>query len=119
MQYVCAGHNPPLLYKKRTGESLWLEADGIALGVIDDIELEEKAQTLEEGDVLVLYTDGVTEATNLQEETWEEERLLQLVKESHELSANDLAAKIRDTAMEFTGEAPQFDDFTLMVVKMQ
>lgn len=119
LQYVCAGHNPPLLYKKRTGESLWLEADGIALGVIDDIELEEKEETLEEGDVLVLYTDGVTEATNLQEEIWEEERLLQLVKDSHSLSADDLAIKIRDAAMDFTGEAPQFDDFTLMVVKMR
>jgi sigma-B regulation protein RsbU (phosphoserine phosphatase) len=118
LRYVCAGHNPPLLYKRRTGERLWLEADGIALGVIEDIELEEKSLTLDDGDLLVLYTDGVTEATNLQEEIWGEERLMQLVMDNHDLSANELGDKIRDAAMEFTGAAPQFDDFTLMVVKM-
>ncbi len=119
LQYVCAGHNPPLVYKQQSGERIWLEADGIALGVIDEIELEEKELELETGDIVVLYTDGVTEATNLQDEIWGEERLLQLVTDSHELSASDLSAKICDTAMAFTGEAPQFDDFTLMLVKMQ
>ena len=63
--------------------------------------------------------DGFVDLVAECEEIWEEERLLQLVKDSHTLSADDLAAKIRDTAMDFTGEAPQFDDFTLMVIKMQ
>lgn len=118
LQYVCAGHNPPLLYQARTGEHAWLEADGIALGVIDEIELEEKEQTLEPDDILVLYTDGVTEATNLHDEIWGEERMLELVAASPDLSAAALTDRIRDAAMDFTGEAPQFDDFTLMVVKM-
>jgi phosphoserine phosphatase RsbU/P len=119
LRYVSAGHNPPLLYKPRTGETLWLEADGIALGVLDEIELEEKSCDLEPGDVIVLYTDGVTEATNLQDEIWGEEQLEHLVIAARDLPAGDLAAGIRDAAMAFAGDAPQFDDFTLMVVKMQ
>lgn len=118
MKYVCAGHNPPMLYKEQTGDIHMLEADGIALGVIDDIELEEKELTLEKGDVIVLYTDGVTEASNVQEEEFGEERLARLISEHYTLSASDLIAKIQDVVMSFAGEAPQFDDFTLTVVKI-
>jgi serine phosphatase RsbU (regulator of sigma subunit) len=119
LKYVSAGHNPPILYKKRTGEIQLLEADGIALGVLDDIELEERETSLEEGDLIVLYTDGVTEAMNVQDEEFGEERLIQLILDNHTSSANELSCKIKDVVMEFAGEAPQFDDFTLMVVKMQ
>jgi len=118
LKYVSAGHNPPILYKKRTGEIQLLEADGIALGVLDDIELEEKKASLEEGDVIVLYTDGVTEAMNVQDEEFGEERLIRLILDNHTSSANELSRKIKDVVMEFAGEVSQFDDFTLMVVKM-
>jgi len=119
VKYVSAGHNPPILYRKKTGETHFLDADGIALGVLDDIELEEKETFLEEGDVIVLYTDGVTEAMNVENEEFGEERLIRLISENHTLSANDLICKIKDVVMEFAGEAPQHDDFTLMIVKMQ
>jgi serine phosphatase RsbU (regulator of sigma subunit) len=118
LKYVSAGHNPPFLYRKKTGEIQLLEADGIALGVLDDIQLEEKETVLEEGDILVLYTDGVTEATNMQDEEYGEERLVQLISEHHTLSAAELIHKIKDVVMTFAGEVPQFDDITLMVVKM-
>jgi sigma-B regulation protein RsbU (phosphoserine phosphatase) len=118
LKYVSAGHNPPILYKKKTGEIQLLEADGIALGVLDDIELEEKEVSLEEGDIIVLYTDGVTEAMNVQDEEFGEERLIQVISDNHALSANELNHKIEDVVMAFAGEAPQFDDFTLMVVKI-
>jgi sigma-B regulation protein RsbU (phosphoserine phosphatase) len=118
LKYVSAGHNPPILYKNRTGDIQMLEADGIALGVMDDIELEEKEITLEEDDLLVLYTDGVTEATNLQDEEFGEQRLIQYISEHHTLSASQLIMHIKDAAMSFAGEAPQFDDFTLMIVKI-
>lgn len=118
MHYVSAGHNPPFLYRHRTGEIEKLEADGIALGVMEDIELEEKEITLETGDVVVLYTDGVTEATNLQEQDFGEDRLMEFLTTHHELSAQELIAQIQQRVLAFTGEAPQFDDITLMVVKM-
>jgi sigma-B regulation protein RsbU (phosphoserine phosphatase) len=119
LKYVSAGHNPPILYKHRTGEIQMLEADGIALGVMDDIELEEKEITLEQDDLLVLYTDGVTEATNLQDEEFGEQRLIQFISEHHTVAASELITRITDEAMSFAGEAPQFDDFTLMIVKIK
>ena len=119
LKYVSAGHNPPILYKQKTGAIHLLEADGIALGVMDDIELEEKEVALESGDVIVLYTDGVTEAANVQDEEFGEERLIQLIKENYTLSAGALMSKIKEVAMAFAGEAPQYDDFTLMIVKMK
>jgi len=118
LRYVSAGHNPPILYKKATGDVQFLEADGIALGVLDDIELEEKEVALDEGDVIVLYTDGVTESINPRNEEFGEERLVQLIKEQHALPANELMKKIEDVVMAFTEDEPQFDDFTLMIVKI-
>lgn len=118
LRYVSAGHNPPILYKKATGDVQFLEADGIALGVLDDIELEEKEVALDEDDVIVLYTDGVTESINPRNEEFGEERLVQLIKEQHALPANELMKKIEDVVMAFTEDEPQFDDFTLMIVKI-
>ena len=118
LRYVSAGHNPPMLYKYATGDVHLLEADGIALGVLDEIELEEKEVSIEAGDVIVLYTDGVTESINPNNEEFGEERLLQLIKKYHRLSANALTGKIQEVVMEFIEDEPQFDDFTLMTVKI-
>ncbi len=117
-RYVCAGHNPPMLYRNATGEVLYLEADGIALGAIDDIDLEEKGVSLSPGDVIVLYTDGVTESINPGEEEFGEERLVEVLKRCHDLSATALIKKIEHAVMEFAENEPQFDDFTLMVAKI-
>ncbi|MCP4397637.1 MAG: SpoIIE family protein phosphatase [bacterium] len=118
LRYISAGHNPPFLHKRSSGEVLMLEADGIALGAIDEIELEEKELSVEEGDVLVLYTDGVTESINSQEEEFGEERLEQLIQDHHTQSARDLMQTIEERVMAFAGDEPQFDDFTLMVLKI-
>ncbi len=117
-RYVSGGHNPPMLFRNATGTIEMLEADGIALGVLDEIELEEKEISLETDDIMVLYTDGVTESINSHEEEFGEERLCQLIQEHHALSANELIHKIEKTVMDFTEDEPQFDDFTLLVVKM-
>ena len=118
IRYISAGHNPPFLFKNSSGEILMLEADGIALGAIDEIDLEEKEVSVEEGDVLVLYTDGVTESIDTQEEEFGEERLKQLIQEQHAQSADALMRTIEKRVMTFAGEEPQFDDFTLMVLKI-
>ena len=118
LRYVSGGHNPPILFKKASNDVHLLEADGIALGVLDEIELEEKEEELKEGDVIVLYTDGVTESINPRDEEFGEERLIQLIKDHHTLSANELIQKITDVVMAFTEDEPQFDDFTLMIVKI-
>ena len=118
LRYVNAGHNPPILFRKATGDIQLLEADGIALGVLEEIELEEKEVSLEQGDLILLYTDGVTESINPEKEEFGEERLITLIQENHTLSAKELVQKIQNEIMTFTEDEPQFDDFTLMVVNI-
>jgi sigma-B regulation protein RsbU (phosphoserine phosphatase) len=117
LTYVNAGHNPPVLFKGQSGELMMLWAKGIALGAIEDIELEERTIKLEEGDMVICYTDGVTEAINGKEEQFGEERLFKLIRENHTVSAQDMVEKIKREVLAFCGDAPQFDDITLMVLK--
>ncbi len=117
-RYVSAGHNPPILYRSATAQVELLEADGIALGVLDEIELEEKTVAVEPGDVIVMYTDGVTESINPRQEEFGEDRLIEEIKQHHALSAEALMSRITSDILTFTEGEPQFDDFTMMVVKM-
>jgi sigma-B regulation protein RsbU (phosphoserine phosphatase) len=96
-----------------------LKAKGMALGVMEDIKLEEKEITLEHDDVVVFYTDGITEAMNPQKELYGEDRLFEVIKENHGLSAEDVIGKINDSVLEFCGKEPQFDDITLVVLKSE
>jgi len=117
LRYVNAGHNPPLYYNGHRNDIAMLNARGIALGVIEDIELEEKILKLESGDVVVFYTDGVTEAMNPQKELYGEERLLQVIKDNYKLSAQEITEKIQKSLIKFCREEPQFDDITLVILK--
>jgi len=118
LTYVNAGHNPPMLLTGKTGDLIMLRARGIALGAMEEIELEERTLELARGDVVVFYTDGVTEAVDTQEQQFGEERLLSLIKEHHQLSAAELVERIKEAVVAFCAEAPQFDDITLMVLKV-
>lgn len=117
LTYVSAGHNPPIWLNRNTGDCKMLEAEGMALGVMEDIRLVEKQITLGRDDMLVLYTDGVIEAINQRKEEFGEERFISVIKESHTLAAKDLIEKINQEVFTFVGEEPQFDDLTLMVLK--
>ncbi len=117
LTYANAGHNRPLLYRAYTGAIEPLAAKGIALGMLPEIELEERQVTMAPGDLLVLYTDGVTEAINEHEEAFGEERLTQVVRQHHDLEAKEVITQIRAAMRAFTGERPRFDDATLVVLK--
>jgi sigma-B regulation protein RsbU (phosphoserine phosphatase) len=117
LNYVNAGHNPPLLLKGSAGGVILLEAKGIALGVMDDIDLEEGDLELASNDTVILYTDGVTEAINEKEEQFGRERLMQVIAQSADLPARDLIDKIKEEVTAFAKGQPQFDDFTLVVLK--
>ena len=119
LTYVNAGHNPPVMFKGKTGELIMLRAKGIALGAMEDIELEERKIILKGGDMVVFYTDGVTEAEDEKERQFGEERLFKTIKENHNLSANDMIEKIKEAVLSFCGKQPQFDDITLMVLKAE
>ena len=118
LTYVNAGHNPPMLFSSGTSGVTLLEAQGIALGVIDTIDLESVTVPLHPGDVVVLYTDGVTEATNDRDEEYGVTRLSDIVMASRDLPAREIITTIVEDVIRFTGARPQFDDITLMILKV-
>ncbi len=117
LRYVNAGHNPPLLITNKTSKATLLKAKGIALGVMDGVEFEEKEVDLEDNDVLVFYTDGVTEAINANEEQFGEERLLETIQKNISLTAQELVDCLKDEVHSFAQGQPPFDDFTLVAVR--
>jgi sigma-B regulation protein RsbU (phosphoserine phosphatase) len=118
LDYVNAGHNPPVMFIRKTGYLECLKTNGIALGALDNIEPEEKEIKLENGDVILFYTDGVTEAINDKEELFGEKRLYRIVKNNTQLSAKEIVDKIKEEIIAFSQDQSQFDDITLMVLKV-
>ena len=116
LNYLCAGHNPPML-RHRDGTIERLKSESIPLG----IEINEKYETgrtvLDTGDVLIIYTDGVTEARDEDGKEFGEERLLALVSQTFEERAALTLAAIMRKLDEFVGGAPQHDDITCFVVR--
>jgi sigma-B regulation protein RsbU (phosphoserine phosphatase) len=117
LNYANAGHNPPLLYQQTRGDFLELRARGILLCVRNRISLEEKSATLDHNDILVLYTDGVTEAMNRQGEEFGVDRLRQGIAAHAEESASQILYGIVEAIDSFIGETEQPDDLTLVVAK--
>jgi len=117
LNYVNAGHNPPLLLKEAAGGVILLEAKGIALGVLDDIDLEERELELASNDVVIFYTDGVTESINEKEEQFGQDRLIAAIEKGIDLPVQDLIDKVKEEVTTFARGQPQFDDLTLVALK--
>lgn len=118
-----AGHNPLIVRKQRTGKTELINPRGIALG-LDHGEryrsiIEEKCIPIAENDILVFYTDGVSEAMNNNEEIYGEDRLRAVIEKFAHLSPQQLQEKIVDSVARFSGNAPQHDDLTMVVVKVR
>jgi len=117
LTYVNAGHNPPLVYRCRDGSMEELLPTGIILGAVENREYTSRTIGISAGDVVVLYTDGVTEATNNQVEMFGEERLQTIIRENAVLPSHKILEKILASVETFSSGEPQFDDITLMVIK--
>jgi serine phosphatase RsbU (regulator of sigma subunit) len=115
--YANGGHNYPLLYRAATGEIESLHAPGIVLGIVPEARFEQRVTALEPGDVLCLYTDGVTEAMNGARQLFDEERLLEVLRRTHHLSPDEIADRIIEAVTNFAAGAAQTDDITLVVLK--
>ncbi|MCD4701611.1 MAG: SpoIIE family protein phosphatase [Candidatus Aegiribacteria sp.] len=116
LTYVNAGHNPPLLVK-REGESHWLDEGGLIMGLSTEARYEHGTVELESGDVLILYTDGLTEAMNSSGFEFGTDRLYNVVLENRDLSANQISSGILDAVNSYSKGSPQGDDQTLVVLK--
>lgn len=116
--YVNAGHNPPLLI--RGGEITKLEIGGMILGVMKTfMPYKSEMIQLQKDDVLVMFTDGISEAMNRKSEEFSDERLEKLTKELVGESVNNILNKIQSEVQKFTDGANQSDDITLVIVKVK
>jgi sigma-B regulation protein RsbU (phosphoserine phosphatase) len=118
LSYVNAGHNPP--YILRGTETITLEPTGTVVGLLPDAEYSQATLQLHPGDVLLAFTDGISEAMNHSDEEWGEDNMLAaawqlLSRPDCNTTADQLLTCIFDAADKFTDGAPQHDDMTLLV----
>jgi sigma-B regulation protein RsbU (phosphoserine phosphatase) len=117
LTYVNAGHNPPVVFRNRDETLEELLPTGIVLGAVENREYFSRTLSIGSGDVIVMYTDGVTESINAKEELFGEERLNAIIRKTARLSAQEILDRILSGVREFAGDMPQFDDITLLVIK--
>jgi serine phosphatase RsbU (regulator of sigma subunit) len=116
LRFANAGHNPPIMVQAN-GRAEMLEGGGPVLGILASASYVERAVRLERGDMLVLYSDGVTEATNHDFEEFGEERLIEVLKTHRAHPATTIVDAVTRALADFTAGAPQADDITLLVAK--
>jgi sigma-B regulation protein RsbU (phosphoserine phosphatase) len=118
LNYVNAGHNPPVFFCKRSGETGWLMPTVPAVGLIEEFHPRIASATLSEGDMLLLYTDGITETFNLQREQFGQDRLSELVRQNAHLSASNMIQSVRQSVSAFGENQRLADDITMIALKM-
>lgn len=117
VRFTNAGHNPPVV-KHGNGKFEFLRTkSGFVLAGMDGVSYKLQEMSLEPGDIIYLYTDGVTEATDNSNELYGEERLLNALNSRDFESMEELCRFVKDDVNKFVGEAPQFDDITMMALK--
>jgi sigma-B regulation protein RsbU (phosphoserine phosphatase) len=121
LRYCNAGHNPPMLCRRTNDcDSFYsLDEGGTVIGLFPDISFDEAKVQLQPGDILIGYTDGISEAMNLAEEEFGEERLREIARRCESRSASDMISCMLARVDAFTAGAPQHDDMTLIVVRAQ
>jgi phosphoserine phosphatase RsbU/P len=121
LHYCNAGHNPPLLVRTESSSEpiRWLDSTSAAIGLVEDFKFESAQIHLRPDDLILLYTDGVTEAMNSEEEEFGKERLEEIVLQNTSLSAREIVSALRRTVQQFTNGKPLDDDTTILAVKVQ
>ena len=118
MRYVNAGHNPPYLISNQKGKPFdRLRATGMALGVMEETVWSQKVIKLSPGDVLLLYTDGITEAQDRTGRFYGDRRLQEVLRSVGNRPAQEILDALLEDLKMFMGGAPQQDDVTLIVIR--
>jgi sigma-B regulation protein RsbU (phosphoserine phosphatase) len=121
LSYCNAGHNPPLVIRSdERGQPPvdWLRPTGAAIGLVEEASFAEENVALAAGDLLLLYTDGVTEAVNHRSEEFGAQRLAAFIQQASHQPARDLVRALRDELQQFTGGLPLADDTTFVVCRI-
>jgi phosphoserine phosphatase RsbU/P len=117
LRFSSAGHEPPIFCSQKTRELTLLETEGLLIGISYDAKFKQEEIAFENGDVLVLYTDGITEARGSKKEIFGIERLMEIVKKHAHLEPQALAQRIYTAVQKYTRRKLN-DDFSLLVVKL-
>ncbi len=123
LNYASAGHNPMILYRASTQKTYYLNPRGFPIGIqltepdLFRKSIESDTLQLAEDDLLLLYTDGITEAMNSRRQIFGEERLLQAIRQYGHLRAQPFVEALRGEILAFTEECPQSDDITFVVIR--
>ena len=116
MTFVNAGHEPPFVFAA-SGEKKRLESGGLALGVIDDFPYTQDSLSFAPGDVLVIYSDGATDAVNTSDEPFEADRLAAVIEKHLREPSSIIVDHIVGAVAAHSKGAQQLDDITVVVVK--
>ncbi len=117
IEFANAGHNPPLIRRGDGSFEYFKTRAGFVLGGMEGIKYRKGETEFNKGDTLFLYTDGVTEATNAQELLYGEDRLYRILNSVDAQTAQDICLKVKADVDAFVGEAPQFDDITMLCIR--
>ena len=112
-----AGHMHPVLKRKDGDFELIIYRHSPAVSTIEGIPFREHEFELAPGDMLFVYTDGVTESTNVEEELFGEERLVEVLNMNADKENDKLLPAVKEAIDAFAGDAPQFDDITMLIFK--
>ena len=121
LTYVNAGHNPPMLFHQsaQNWQISRLETGGTVVGLLESFPYQQAAVTINPGDILIAFTDGISEAMNNADEEWGEGQLMETVKGCAGLSPSEIIARIMQAADTFVAGAKQHDDMTVVVLRSQ
>jgi len=115
--YASAGHGEALLWRKADGEIQQLPATGMPIGISVDEDYQGETYSLRPGDIAVIFSDGITEAHNINEDQFGVERLKTVIMENATLSAIEIIGKVESAVLEFSQEHEQDDDISIVIVK--
>ncbi len=116
VNFVNAGHNPPLLVRT-DGTLKHLDPTGIPIGIFEDFDWQEESVELAPDDKIVIFTDGITEATDSAGELYDDPRMEAFVKSNCTLAVDELAEKLLADVNRFVGDAPRSDDMTMILLE--
>jgi sigma-B regulation protein RsbU (phosphoserine phosphatase) len=123
VEFARAGHCPTLYFEKEKSSASYFTNKGLGLGIVRNDSFEKYVQprdfSYKPGDILVLYTDGITEASNFKAEEFGYDRLAEIINQNAELSADEIQTKIIENLYEFCGQSDLDDDYTTVIVKFK
>jgi len=117
LKYSNAGHNPPFFVQTNKNKIKRLEKGGMILGIMEDSEYEEETVHFEKGDLLLIYSDGISEAMNEKEEEFGEKNIETFISKDTDKSAKEITDTLLEEVKKFVGKTPQSDDMTIIAIK--